>query len=331
MNAPVAVIGSGAAGLAAAFRLRRAGHPVRLLERNPRLGGKMLTTRREGFTLEEGPSAMAGSYTSILGIAREAGMAEEIIPASGKIAFAGADGWHYLDPTHILRDGLRTRLLSPGAKLRLARLGLDVWRTRDRRRPDDLSLLTELDGMTADEYGRRRLGDEVTEQLIDPCVRSFINCAADEISAADLIYAFGAFMGSSEFVAFRGGMSSYAERIGALCEVTVGASVLGVEETADEVAVTWSGDAGQRTERFAGVVLATDAHTAGTVHIGLAPERRDFLRAGVTYTWSTVAHLALDRAPDLDSCFVFPRGTDHGRRRRTGGSSWPGTTSARPA
>ncbi|HEY1967072.1 MAG TPA: FAD-dependent oxidoreductase [Pseudonocardia sp.] len=52
---PIAVVGSGAAGLAAAFRLREAGHHVRLIERNDRLGGKMLTTRREGFTLEEGP------------------------------------------------------------------------------------------------------------------------------------------------------------------------------------------------------------------------------------------------------------------------------------
>jgi phytoene dehydrogenase-like protein len=57
----VAVVGSGAAGLAAAFRLQEAGHRVRLFERNTRLGGKMLTTRREGFTLEEGPSAMAGA------------------------------------------------------------------------------------------------------------------------------------------------------------------------------------------------------------------------------------------------------------------------------
>jgi oxygen-dependent protoporphyrinogen oxidase len=312
---PVAVVGSGAAGLAAAFRLREAGHAVRLLERNPRLGGKMLTTRREGYTLEEGPSAMAGSYTSILGIARGAGMAEEIIPASGRIAFAGfgsdRDAWHYLDPVHILRDGLRTKLLSPGAKLRLARLGLDVWRTRDRRRPDDLSLLTELDGVTADGYARARLGDEVAENLIDPCVRSFINCAADEVSAADLIYALGSFMGSSQYVAFRDGMSSYAERIGSFCSVSLGASVLSVHEFGDEVSVTWSDTDGERTERFAGVVLATDAHTASAVHGGLAPERREFLRTGVTYTWSTVVHLALERRPEVESCFVFPRGSEH--------------------
>lgn len=308
-----AVVGSGAAGLAAAFRLREAGHRVRLLERDDRLGGKMLTTRREGFTLEEGPSAMAGSYTSILGIAAAAGMADQIVPASGRIAFAGQGGqdWNYLDPTHILRDGLRTKLLSPGAKLRLARLAVDVWRTRHRRRPDDLSLLTELDGVTADEYARARLGDEVAEYLIDPCVRSFVNCAADEISAADLIYAMGAFMGSSQYVAFRNGMSSYADTVGALCDVALGAEVLDVSERAEGVDVTWRDATGEHTESFAGVVLACDAHTAGTVHTGLDPWRREFLTEGVTYTWSTVVHLALEQVPDVDSCFVFPRGSDH--------------------
>lgn len=49
-----------------------------------------------------------------------------------------------------------------------------MWRTRDRRQPDDLSLLADLDGMTADEYARTLLGDEVAEQLIDLCVRAGI-------------------------------------------------------------------------------------------------------------------------------------------------------------
>jgi oxygen-dependent protoporphyrinogen oxidase len=77
------------------------------------------------------------------------------------------------------------------------------------------------------------------------------------------------------------------------------------------VDLTWRDDTGEHTEAFAGVVLACDAHTAGRVHTGLDPWRREFLTEGVTYTWSTVAHLALEQAPDVDSCFVFPRGSDH--------------------
>ena len=66
-----------------------------------------------------------------------------------------------------------------------------------------------------------------------------------------------------------------------------------------------------RPRASAGVVLACDAHTAGAIHTGLDPWRREFLTEQVTYTWSTVVHLALEQAPDVDSCFVFPRGSDH--------------------
>jgi oxygen-dependent protoporphyrinogen oxidase len=309
----IAVVGSGAAGLAAAYRLREAGHNVRILERNARLGGKMLTTRKLGFTLEEGPSAMAGSYHSILGIAREAGMGADLVPASGRIALPGPEReMHYLDPTRIVKDGYRTSLISTRAKIRLARLGIDLFRTRSRRKPYDLSLLEEFDGVSAEQYSRSRLGDELTDYLVDPCIRSFVNCGSSEVSAADLLYVFGAFMGSSEYVAFRHGMSSYAERIGALCEVTLEAEVCAVRDRGTVVEVTWRGpDGADRTEEFAGVVVASDANTAGSVCVDLDPWRRELLTEGVAYTWSTVVHVALQEAPPVDSCFIFPRASKY--------------------
>lgn len=310
---PVAVIGSGAAGLAAAFRLQQAGMKARLFERNRRLGGKMLTTRRDGFMMEEGPSAMAGSYHSILGIAREAGMGQEIVAASSLIAFSGADEkLHYLDATHFVRDGLRTRLISAASKLRLSRLLLDVLRTRNQRRPDDLSLLQDLDGISAEQYSRSRLGDEITDYLIDPCVRSFVNCPSSDISAADLLYVFGSFLGNRHYLAFRHGMSSYAEKLGEFCDIQLGAEVLAVREHGDAVDVVWRDSrGGEHTDTFAGVVIATDARTAAALHGGLDDWRREFLAHEVRYTWSTVTHVALDRRPDIEACFIFPGARAH--------------------
>ncbi len=121
--APVAVVGSGAAGLAAAFRLREAGRQVRLLERNRYPGGRMHTVRRDGFMIEEGPSGLTRGHHSILGIIRDAGLDGELVAASSKIGIAERDGLiHYLDAHHIVRDALRTRLVSRRAKLSLVRL-----------------------------------------------------------------------------------------------------------------------------------------------------------------------------------------------------------------
>ena len=52
----VAIVGGGVGGLATAIRLASAGHAVELFERNPIVGGKLATLRRDGFTFDIGPS-----------------------------------------------------------------------------------------------------------------------------------------------------------------------------------------------------------------------------------------------------------------------------------
>ena len=54
-NCEYVVIGGGVSGLAAAWFLRKAGHDVRLLEKNSAVGGCMRTLRQDGFLLEQGP------------------------------------------------------------------------------------------------------------------------------------------------------------------------------------------------------------------------------------------------------------------------------------
>src|SRR6201997_5923328 len=88
--AEIAVVGSGAAGLAAAYRLHRAGHRVKVFEQNDYLGGRIKTLRRDGFLIEEGPTQMVRSYTTILGIIEESGMGGDVIPASSLLGMLDA-------------------------------------------------------------------------------------------------------------------------------------------------------------------------------------------------------------------------------------------------
>lgn len=50
------VVGAGVGGLAAAIRLRAAGHAVTVFERNDLVGGKLATYERDGFVFDIGPS-----------------------------------------------------------------------------------------------------------------------------------------------------------------------------------------------------------------------------------------------------------------------------------
>ena len=55
---PVAIIGAGITGLAAAFALKKRGVPTRVYEAGERPGGVIRTLRREGDLAEFGPNTL---------------------------------------------------------------------------------------------------------------------------------------------------------------------------------------------------------------------------------------------------------------------------------
>ena len=89
----VVVVGAGAAGLAAAAELSRAGASVVVLEARPRIGGRVFTRRIRGWPLpiELGAEFVHGRNEVILGIAREAGLLVDRL--SSVHAEATGDGW----------------------------------------------------------------------------------------------------------------------------------------------------------------------------------------------------------------------------------------------
>src|SRR5882762_5421114 len=127
----MAVIGGGASGLAAAFRLQQAGYRVKVFDKEPRLGGRMRTLRRDGFLIEEGPTQIASSYTSLLGIVRESGMGDQVIPASTSLGMVDRSGTtHTFEVEHMFRDMGKTNLITTREKLSLAKIGIDTLRHR---------------------------------------------------------------------------------------------------------------------------------------------------------------------------------------------------------
>lgn len=315
MQQTVAVVGSGASGLAAAFRLHEAGHRVRLLERGAKPGGRMSTVNRDGFSIEEGPSGLTRGHRSILGIARDAGLQDEIVEASSLVGIAdrGAD-IHLLDAHHIVRDALRTKLVSTKAKLALTKLVVDLLRYRKRIDVEDLSKMSSIDHLSAEQYARKRYGDEAFEKVIDPCVRPLVIGHSEELSAADLMQVFSAFMANQDFVAFRGGMGSYPALLAPLFDTTLNAEVLDVTEGPSSVSVRWrDGSGAEHTEDVAGVVLACDAQATERMHPGLDPSRREFLRDGVRFQPLVHVNVAVSKAPDTKACYVFPVAEHHPR------------------
>lgn len=71
LNATVAIIGGGYAGMAAAVALTERGIPVEVFEASRSLGGRARATEIEGLTLDNGQHILVGAYSETLALMRK--------------------------------------------------------------------------------------------------------------------------------------------------------------------------------------------------------------------------------------------------------------------
>jgi protoporphyrinogen/coproporphyrinogen III oxidase len=174
------VIGGGISGLAAAYRLHRAGVAVTLLESSGRAGGVIQTLRAEGCLLEAGPDAWASNKPAALELARELGLEEQVIGVrpDARRSFILRDGvlrrlpeGFFLLAPMSLRALAATDVLSAGAKLRMA-LEPFIWPRVDGA---DESLAS---------FVRRRFGREALERVAQPMVAGIYSADPEKLSLA---------------------------------------------------------------------------------------------------------------------------------------------------
>src|SRR5262245_7104387 len=162
--ANVVVIGAGISGLAVAHALqeRRPDLNLTVLDSALRPGGKIASTRRDGFLVEHGPNGILDNNPAGLDLARRVGLAGRLIHASevaGKNRFLLLDGRLRLLPSGLL-SFLTTDLLSWTAKL-----DLFMERFRPRRPWGEESI---------DAFARRRVGREVAGAFTDAFVTGIL-------------------------------------------------------------------------------------------------------------------------------------------------------------
>jgi protoporphyrinogen/coproporphyrinogen III oxidase len=178
----IIIIGGGIAGLTSAFYLQKATQehnlPIefKLIEASHRLGGKMQTVVRDGFTIERGPDSFLARKLSISRLAKEVGMDDQLVHNStGKSYVLVNEKLHPMPggsimgiPTEV-RPFITTGLFSIPGKLRA---GADFLLPRSESGKDQ----------SLGEFFRRRLGDEVVENLIEPLLSGIYAGDIDQLS-----------------------------------------------------------------------------------------------------------------------------------------------------
>ncbi|AEH49039.1 protoporphyrinogen oxidase [Parageobacillus thermoglucosidasius] len=178
----VVIIGGGITGITAAYYLQKAVKerqlPIecKLVEATHRLGGKVQTVVRDGFVIERGPDSFLARKTSAFRLVREVGLENEIVHnATGK-SYILVNGKLYSIPGGAIMGiptqigpFITTRLFSPLGKLRAAF--------------DFILPPTKAEGdLSLGQFFRRRLGDEVVDNLIEPLLSGIYAGDIDQMS-----------------------------------------------------------------------------------------------------------------------------------------------------
>lgn len=175
------IIGGGISGLCAAHDLYEAGWDVAVHEASDRLGGKIWSSPVGDRIVDSGPDTFLARVPQGRQLCEELGLADELVaPVSPVPAYFHRDGVLCPIPTGTVL-GVPTDLDALAASGAVSAEGV-------ARAADDLGLpATELfdrDGVetSVGAYCRARLGDEVTERLIDPLIGGINASDIDRLS-----------------------------------------------------------------------------------------------------------------------------------------------------
>jgi oxygen-dependent protoporphyrinogen oxidase len=182
----VIIIGGGITGLTTAYYLQKEIKEkalpieVKLFEASDRFGGIINTVEKDGFIIEKGPDSILARKASALKLIKEVGLENKVVSntagksyiyARGKI-HAMPEGAFMGIPTQVTPFAL-SGLFSPLGKLRAAG---DFLLPRGKEKADQ----------SVGELFRRRFGDEIVDNLIDPLISGIYAGDIDRLSLMSL-------------------------------------------------------------------------------------------------------------------------------------------------
>ncbi len=182
MRRRIAIIGGGVSGLSAAFDLAQAGLEFELFEAEDRLGGMLRTSHANGFVIEHGADSWIAQKPAAEELARELGLADEIIVSPAISA-----------STAILRNG-RLWPLPPGMRLFIptdlaAAEGSPLFSEQTKRRlREELEFLPRPVGEESiAAFVERHFGRELLDVVAAPLLAGVYGGDAAKLSAQSVV------------------------------------------------------------------------------------------------------------------------------------------------
>jgi protoporphyrinogen/coproporphyrinogen III oxidase len=304
----VVVIGAGVAGLAAARRLRAAGHRVTLLERADAPGGRVSSALVHGCRFELGAEFLANFYARTLALVRELGLGGELrrIPSS---AATLRDGRLY--PLWPNARAAFTPLIGSRPKLALSYVVGSLLRHAPLLDTRAFYKAHPIDDRSVSAYAQAHLTPEILEYVLQPPLSGIFYWTPERTSRALLLITLRAGLSNPagmKLYTLRQGLGQLAHAMAAGLDLRAATEVTTVERRAAGGFRVWARSGGAAMAFDADALLvATTATQVPRLLPWLGGARRAFFAA---ISYSATANLAVGTRGRLPrSCYgiLFPR------------------------
>lgn len=180
----IGVVGGGVAGLAAAYRLQQRGHDVRVFEASEDLGGLAAVYETAGDPIEKFYHHLSKSEETIVALAAELGLGEDVEWRIGENAYYVDGVVHPMDKPWEILSFPHWSLYD---KFRLGMLTLDIDVRGGIPAFDTYESLEDFEDVPVEQFAREHTTQNVYETFFEPLLDAKFGSRKGDVSAAWLL------------------------------------------------------------------------------------------------------------------------------------------------
>ncbi|MDP3956117.1 MAG: NAD(P)/FAD-dependent oxidoreductase [bacterium] len=257
----IAVIGSGIAGLSAAYTLKKGGVDVCVYEKNDRPGGRMYSIKQDNLTFDCGANFFVDAYKTMKLYANELQI-EWVPPLPGGTHRVIKGGRPYYYSIGGVFDTLRFSVLPLNERIRMLFFAaLLKFRYRDLSFFELYKQPLSYDFSTAEKYLLRTVGQHMVDYVADPFTAIMQFHKSDELSTGALFALFQAMLDKNNPFTIRytkGGIDAIPRALAKKLNVQYNTTIADIRKNAEGVSLL----ANNTPEHFDAVIVATTAAVA---------------------------------------------------------------------
>ena len=284
------VVGSGLAGLTAAYRLKQDGWQVTVLEKADRICGRVITFEKNGYIVDGCATSISTAYIDYIELLKEVGLSDRLVEASNIFGIVRNGEAYYVNGKTPLRSFIGTKFMSWSEKIRFVRGALKLKKYSADAVLADPGRSVALDHLSIDQVARDCFGDALIDTLMDPIMRVVTFGDVHDTTAVELVT--GIISASGGYVNVIGGLETLPRELARHVTVKLSSPARHIENRNGKVDITYDDAASgtTKTETVDACVITSTIPQAAAMCPQLAAEA-PMLTKQTAFAESVVVHL----------------------------------------